>query len=147
MQWDRRNGLLWAVGDDTLAALRVGGTPAAPELVAVRSAALPEPGGHDLAPVLAAPGRFWVSTASNVWQYEPAGGRFTRVPLGSEAAGRDVKSVGGEPGTGRLLTAAPDRAGPRSWCTSVVTFHRPDGVRVLSGTHLYTARWWASWTG
>ncbi|TYC70531.1 hypothetical protein [Streptomyces sp. CB01881] len=95
--------------------------------------------------MLAAPGRFWASATAHLWQYGPAGGRFTRVPLGSEEDGRDVKSVGDEPGAGRLLTAAPDHAGPCSWCTSVLTFHRPDGTRVLRGTHLYEARRWAGW--
>ncbi|MFD0275083.1 DUF6528 family protein [Kitasatospora sp. NPDC127111] len=145
VHWDGRTGLLWAVGDDLLTALRVGGTPAVPVLTVVRSVALPESGGHDLAPVLAAPGRFWVSTATHLWQYDPAGGRFTRVRLGGEAAERDLKSVGDEPGTGRLLTAAPDHAGACSWCTSVLTLHRPGGVRVLPGTQVYKARWWPSW--
>lgn len=147
VHWDGRTRQLWAVGTDTLTALRVGGTPAAPVLTAVRSVALPERGGHDLAPVLAAPGRFWVSTAAHLWQYDPAGGRFTRVRLGDEAAERDIKSVGDEPGTGRLLTAAPDHAGACSWCTSVLRLHRPDGVRTLRGTQVYKARWWASWGG
>ncbi|MEU1419803.1 DUF6528 family protein [Kitasatospora sp. NPDC005751] len=147
VQWDGRTRLLWAVGDDELTALRVGGTPAAPVLTAARSIPLPEPGGHDLAPVLAAPGRFWVSTAEHLWQFDPAGGRFTRVRFADEAAERDIKSVGDEPGTGRLLTAAPDHAGACSWCTSVLALHGPDGARTLRGTQVYKARWWASWSG
>ncbi|MFJ2781247.1 MULTISPECIES: DUF6528 family protein [unclassified Kitasatospora] len=153
VHWDAATRLLWAVGDDVLTALRVGGTAAAPVLTAVRTTPLPEPGGHDLAPVLAAPvratpapsapgGRFWVSTAAHLWRYDPATDRFDQVRLGDEEAGRDLKSVGDEPGTGRLLTAAPDHAGPCDWCTSVLTLHRPDGTRTLRGTHLYKARWW-----
>ncbi|MFB6890277.1 DUF6528 family protein [Kitasatospora sp. NPDC056327] len=142
---DGRTGLLWALGDETLTALRVGGTAAAPTLTAERTVPLPERGGHDLAPVLAAPGRFWVSTAAHLWRYDPAADRFSRIRLGSERAEREIKSVGDEPGTGRLLTAAPDHTGPCSWCTSVLTLHRPDGARSLPGTHLYKARWWTSW--
>ncbi|MFC5664489.1 DUF6528 family protein [Kitasatospora misakiensis] len=145
VHWDARSGWLWALGDDTLTALRVGGTAAAPTLTAERSVRLPEPGGHDLAPVLAAPGRFWVSTARHLWRYDLAADRFTRIRLADERAERDIKSVGDEPGTGRLLTAAPDHAGPCAWCTSVLTLHRPDGVRQLPGVHLYKARWWTSW--
>ncbi|MEE1824820.1 DUF6528 family protein [Streptomyces sp. BE20] len=145
VHWDRRTGLLWAVGDDTLTALRVGGTAAAPTLTAVRAVPLPEPGGHDLAPVLATPGRFWVSTAGHLWRFDPATDRFSKVGLGGEQAGRDVKSVGDEPGSGRLLIAAPDHAGPCSWCTSVLSLHRPDAVRRLPGAWLYKARWWTSW--
>ncbi|MFI9364392.1 DUF6528 family protein [Kitasatospora sp. NPDC053057] len=140
--WDGRSGLLWVLGDGALIALRVGGAPAAPTLTAVRTAPLPDRGGHDLAPVLAAPGRFWLSTLRGLWQYDPAADRFTPVRLAGSAAERDVKSIGDEPGTGRLLTVAPDHTAPCDWCTSVIRLHRPEGVRTLSGTHLYKARWW-----
>ncbi|MFJ9609507.1 DUF6528 family protein [Kitasatospora sp. NPDC101176] len=139
---DARTGLLLALGDDVLLALRVGGTPAAPTLTVVRTTPLPDRGGHDLAPVLSAPGRYWVSTLEHLWSYDPSADRFTPVHLGTPAAERDVKSIGDEPGTGRILTAAPDHAGPCDWCTSVITLHRPDGVRALRGTHVYKARWW-----
>ncbi|MEE1786286.1 DUF6528 family protein [Streptomyces sp. SP17BM10] len=142
VQWDERGGLLWALGDGELTALRVGGTPGAPTLTAVRTVPLPGHGGHDLAPVLAAPGRFWVSTLGALWQYDTATGRFTRVRLADRAAERDLKSVGDEPGTGRLLTVTPEHTPPCDWCTSVLTFHRPGGTRVLRGTQLYKARWW-----
>ncbi|MFF7455459.1 DUF6528 family protein [Kitasatospora sp. NPDC008115] len=145
VHWDQRARLLWALGDDALTALRVGGTAAAPALTAERTVPLPEPGGHDLSPVLAEPGRLWVSTAGHLWRFDPAADRFTRVRLGSEGAERDIKSVGDEPRTGRLLIAAPDHAGPCSWCTSALTLHRPDGSWRLPGTHLYKARWWPSW--
>ncbi|WP_051813593.1 DUF6528 family protein [Kitasatospora sp. MBT63] len=139
---DARTGLLWTVGDDTLTALRVGGTAAAPVLTPERTLALPEPGGHDLAPVLAAPGQFWISTAGRLWRFDPSHDRFEAVPVTPQESAREVKSVGDEPGTGRLLTTAPDHAGPCTWCTSVLTCHRPDGIRRLEGTHLYKARWW-----
>ncbi|MEV7770372.1 DUF6528 family protein [Kitasatospora sp. NPDC086791] len=149
VHWDGRSGLLRVLGDSALTALRVGGTPAAPTLTAVRSTPLPGPGGHDLAPVLAAPGRFWVSTSAGLWTYDPAADRFTPVHLADPAAERDVKSVGDEPGrTGRLLTVTPDPAGPCAWCTSVLTLHRPEGARTLRGTQLYKARWWGgAWGG
>ncbi len=145
VQWDARTRLLWALGDDTLTALRVGGSAAAPTLTVERSVPLPERGGHDLAPVLASPGRFWVSTTAHLWRFDPPTDRFTRIRLADERAERDIKSVGDEPGSGRLLTAAPDHAGPCTWCTSVLTLHRPDGVRYLPGAQLYKARWWTSW--
>ncbi|MEV6978423.1 DUF6528 family protein [Kitasatospora sp. NPDC093806] len=145
VHWDARSRLLWALGDDTLTALRVTGPPDAPVLAAVRTVPLPEPGGHDLAPVLAEPGRFWVSTGGHLWRYDPAADRFTRVRLTGGQDGRGIKSVGDEPGSGRLLTTAPDHAGPCSWCTSVLTLHRPGAERTLPGTRLYKARWWTSW--
>ncbi|MEV7025518.1 DUF6528 family protein [Kitasatospora sp. NPDC093558] len=142
VEWDRHTGLLWALGHDTLTALTVGGTPDAPTLTAVRDVPLPDRGGHDLAPVLAAPGRFWVSTLHGLWEYDTGDGGFTPVRFADRAAERDIKSVGDEPGTGRLLTVAPTHTAPCDWCTSVLTLHRPDGTRLLRGTQLYKARWW-----
>ncbi|WP_459649827.1 DUF6528 family protein [Kitasatospora sp. Ki12] len=145
VHWDARTGLLWALGATTLTALRVGGTPAAPTLTVARSTSLPDRGGHDLAPVLASPGRFWVSTLAGLWSYDPSEDRFTRVRLADRAAERDVKSVGDEPGrTGRLLTVTPAHTGPCDWCTAAITLHRPEGTRALPGTHLYKARWWGA---
>ncbi|MFD8750758.1 DUF6528 family protein [Kitasatospora sp. NPDC059577] len=144
VQWDGRSGLLRVLGDSALVALRVAGTAAAPTLTAVRSTPLPGAGGHDLAPAVGAPGRFWVSTSAGLWSYDPSADRFAPVHLAAPADERDVKSVGDEPGrTGRLLTAAPEHTGPCDWCTSVISLHRPEGVRVLRGTHLYKARWWS----
>ncbi|MFE4393329.1 MULTISPECIES: DUF6528 family protein [Streptomycetaceae] len=145
VHWDARTGLLWVLGDTALTALRVGGTPAAPALTVVRSSPLPDRGGHDLAPVLADPGRFWVATLTGLWRFDPATDRFTAVHLADPAAERDLKSVGDEPGTGRLLTVAPEHEAPCDWCTSVITLHRPEGTRSLRGSHLYKARWWSVW--
>ncbi|MFF2616081.1 hypothetical protein [Kitasatospora sp. NPDC058046] len=99
----------------------------------------------DLAPVLADPGRFWVATLTGLWRFDPATDRFTAVHLADPAAERDLKSVGDEPGTGRLLTAAPEHEAPCDWCTSVITLHRPEGTRSLRGSRLYKARWWSVW--
>lgn len=153
VHWDGRTGLLWVLGDGELTGLRVGGTPDAPTLAAVRSAPLPDRGGHDLAPVLGAPGRFWVSTLNGLWQYDPAADGFTPVhladpgdPAAGPAAERDVKSIGDDPaGTGRLLTAAPDHSGPCDWCTSAIRLHRPERTWNLTGARLYKARWWSSY--
>ncbi|MFE5585997.1 DUF6528 family protein [Kitasatospora sp. NPDC056531] len=141
---DARTGLLWVLGDDRLTALRVGGTAAEPTLTAVRSAPLPDQGGHDLAPVLGEPGRFWVSTLNGIWTYDPGADRFTPVHLADPAAERGVKSIGDDPRTGRLLTVAPDHNGPCDWCTSVIRLDRPEGTWTLGGTQLYKARWWES---
>ncbi|MEU4116596.1 hypothetical protein AB0F71_19145 [Kitasatospora sp. NPDC028055] len=111
-------------------------------LTAVRSAPLPDRGGHDLAPVLGAPGRFWVSTLHGLWRYDPAADRFAAVRLADPADERDVKTLGDDPGTGRLLRVAPDHSGACDWCTSVIRLHRPEGTWKLPGTQLYKARWW-----
>ncbi|MFJ4593848.1 MULTISPECIES: DUF6528 family protein [unclassified Kitasatospora] len=144
VQWDEGAELLWVLGDDTLLALRVGGTPDIPSLTPERSVPLPEVGGHDLAPVRSAPGTFWLSTGDRLWRYDSHLDRFEAVGLGAEDSARGIKSVGSEPVTGRLLTVTPDHAGPCSWCTSAVTFHHPDGTLALTGTELYKARWWTT---
>ncbi len=144
VQWDEGADLLWVLGDDTLLALRVGGTPDIPSLTPERSIPLPEVGGHDLAPVRSAPGTFWLSTGDRLWRYDSHLDRFEAVGLGAEDSARGIKSVGSEPATGRLLTITPDHAGPCSWCTSAVTFHHPDGTLALTGTELYKARWWTT---
>ncbi|MFE3874811.1 DUF6528 family protein [Kitasatospora sp. NPDC059146] len=154
VHWDERSGLLWVLGDGELTGLRVGGDPDAPALTAVRSAPLPDQGGHDLAPVLGSPGRFWVSTLNGLWQYDPAADGFTAVHLADPAdparsadpaEERDVKSIGDEPGTGRLLTVVPDHSPACDWCTSVIRLHRPERTWKLTGTQLYKARWWGGW--
>ncbi|MER6303740.1 DUF6528 family protein [Kitasatospora sp. NPDC001539] len=142
VSWDERTGLLWVLGDDELTGLRVGGAPDEPTLSAVRTAPLPGRGGHDLAPALGAPGRFWVSSLTGLWQYDPAADGFTAVRLAEPADERDVKSIGDDPGTGRLLTVRPDHRSPCDWCTSVIRLHRPEGARTLRGAQLYKARWW-----
>ncbi|MER8184655.1 DUF6528 family protein [Kitasatospora sp. NPDC094015] len=139
VHWDPQRRLLWALGSTELTALRVGGTAAAPTLSAVRSTPLPSAGGHDLSPVLASPGRYWVSTETALWEYDPDADRFAPVRL--SGGGRGIKSIGDAPGTGRVLTASPEPGNACTWCTTVLALHRPDGSRVLTGTRLYKARW------
>ncbi|MFI9274954.1 DUF6528 family protein [Kitasatospora sp. NPDC052896] len=144
VHFDPTSGLLWAVGDRELTAYEVSGPAAAPGLTKVRTTALPEGDGHDLGPVLSSPGRLWVTTGRHVWQYAPAQNTFTPVRLSNAEADEDVKSVGDDPRTGRILAITPAEGGACDWCTSVLTFYRRDATRTLNGTQLYKARWWTS---
>lgn len=141
---DPATGLLWALGSLHLLALKVTGTPAEPALTLVRTVPLPEPGGHDLAPVLTMPGHLWTTTRHHAWQYSPTTGRFIRARLSRTGTDPSLKAVGDDPRTGRLLTTAPEPGHACSWCTATLTFHRPHGTRALPGTQLYKARWWTS---
>ncbi len=147
VHWDPRTRLLWALGSRELVALRVGGTPADPELSVARRVALPTRGGHDLAPVLTRPGRLWVTTASGVYQYATGEGAFVSYPLQSRISGPDVKSVGDDPKTGRVLVTRPERGHSCVWCTTTLILYRPDGTRTLLRGGMYKARWWSTARG
>ncbi|MYW05173.1 DUF6528 family protein [Streptomyces sp. SID3343] len=145
VHYDPAGALLWALGDRELVAYSVTGTAAAPTLTRVRTATLPETGGHDLSPVLSAPGRLWITGHDHVWQYDPAARTFEAVHLSADP--RDeagVKSIGDDPATGRILTVRPTADNPCSWCTSTLTLFRPDGTRTLANARLYKARWWTA---
>ncbi|GAA2998406.1 DUF6528 family protein [Kitasatospora albolonga] len=140
VHWDGARGLLWALGSTELTALRPGGTPAAPTLTTVRTVPLPGPGGHDLAPVAGAPGRFWITARDRVWQYDPADDSFTPFPRAE--SGEPVKSVDDDPVTGQVMTVSPDPDTACPWCSSTLALHRPDSRRELAGLRFYKARWW-----
>ncbi|MFC5648574.1 DUF6528 family protein [Paenibacillus solisilvae] len=77
--WDSRMNLLWTVGNDHVAALRVGGSDAAPELREMNLYRLPTRHGHDLQPVSGDPGRLWVSTGAAVISSRSRRGFSTRT--------------------------------------------------------------------
>jgi hypothetical protein len=145
VHYDPAAALLWALGDRELVAYTVAGTAAEPTLTRVRTAVLPEAGGHDLSAVLAIPGSLWVTGHAHVWRYHTASGTFEAVRLSADPRDEaQVKSVGDDPGTGRILTVRPAADNPCSWCTSTLTLFRPDGTRTLAETRLYKARWWTA---
>ncbi|WP_242705108.1 DUF6528 family protein [Streptomyces griseocarneus] len=144
VHWDPRTRLLWALGSRQLVALRVGGTPGDPELSVDRRVELPTRGGHDLAPVLSTPGRLWVTTRSAVYQYSTVEEAFVAYPLRSRIDGPDVKSVGDDPDTGRVLVSRPEPGHACAWCTTTLVLYQPDGTRTLLRGGMYKARWWSA---
>lgn len=144
VHWDPHTGLLWALGSRELIALRVSGPDDDPGLTVVHRTALPTRSGHDLAPVLASPGRLWVTTGSGVYQYATAQRRFVGYPLQSRISAPDVKSIGDDPSTGQILLARPERGNACSWCTATLTLYQPDGTRRLVHGGMYKARWWTA---
>ncbi|MEV6286487.1 DUF6528 family protein [Kribbella sp. NPDC051770] len=137
VQWDPVRKLLWALGDTTVVALKVGGTAAAPTLAPERTVALPSPGGHDLTPVLGDPDRLWISTTSFVYQFSKSTGKFM-----STHDWPDVRSVGSTP-RGQVVRTSPAPDCATSWCTDTVTFSGPDFTRTLPGAEIYKARVWS----
>ncbi|MER5639494.1 DUF6528 family protein [Kitasatospora sp. NPDC002227] len=132
VHWDGPRELLWAVSDSALTAFRAG-----EGLEPVRSVPLPTPGGHDLAAVAAHPDRLWVTTNRHVYQYSVSSGTFS--PAAGDGPG--IKSIGDDRRSGQILAVHPDRENPSPWCTSTLTFTRPDGSGRLARTSLYKARW------
>nr|WP_246470249.1 DUF6528 family protein [Streptomyces olivoverticillatus] len=147
VHWDPGTRLLWALGSRELVALKVSGSAGDPALSVARRVDLPTRNGHDLAPVLTARGRLWVTTASAVYQYATAQGRFVSYPLQSRISGPGVKSIGDDPRTGQVLLARPEPGNPCDWCTSTLTLYQPDGTRTLLRGGVYKARWWTTARG
>jgi hypothetical protein len=143
LQWDPQRRVLWALGDDYLVALRVGGTSAAPELTEVHRVSLPTYGGHDLDQVASRPDRLWVTTNSHVYQYSKSHDRFVRDFPGAGAIDRSgVKSVGDAPLTRQVLSIGPEPGHPCTWCSTTVQTDRPAGEYTLVDGAMYKARWW-----
>ncbi|MBA8949799.1 DUF6528 family protein [Actinomadura namibiensis] len=146
--WDPRRRTLWAIGDDHLVELKVGGTAAAPTLAEKRRETLPSHGGHDLAPVHGDRDRLWITTNTGVYQYDKTSRKFRQdfrhaakvkgLPL--------VKAVGDHPATGQVLLTRPKRGCATTWCTDTAEFfgkRRWDATRTLPQAQFYKARWFA----
>ncbi|GAA2772565.1 DUF6528 family protein [Saccharopolyspora taberi] len=141
--WDAQRGVLWAIGDDHLVALKIGGTPADPVITEAHEVALPTPHGHDLTPVVGDPDRLWLSTGTQVYQYSKSRDEFISDFPGAERISREgVKTVGTAPATGRVLTTSPQAGHPCTWCTDTVQLDQPEGALTLEGAAIYKARWW-----
>ncbi len=147
VHWDPRTRLLWAVGSRQLVALEAGGEEDDPTLTVVRRVTLPTRNGHDLAPVLASPGRLWVTTGSAVYQYSTAEQAFVPYALQSRVSAPGIKSVGDDPRTGQVLVTRPEPGHACSWCTTTLVLYQPDGARTLLRGGIYKARWWTTARG
>lgn len=141
VSWDDQRQLLWAVGDSQLVALKVTGPAHSPGLSLARSVTLPDPSGHDLDLVASAPGRMWVTTGDHVLQYDPDCAQFIDYDGQAAIDISDVKSVGDDPATGRVLTFRPQPGNACAWCGSTVALHLPSGSLQLPGSRIYKARW------
>lgn len=136
--WDPTNQLLWVLGGDKLAGLRIGGTPASPVISDGPVMTLPTGGGHDLTPVLENHDLLWVSTGTKVYQVSKSA---AAVVATFDEAG--IKSIGSMPNAQQVRTSP--KAGCRTgWCTDTVRFAVPVATRTLSGAEIYKARVWSS---
>ncbi|MQY15247.1 hypothetical protein SRB5_54260 [Streptomyces sp. RB5] len=148
LQWDARLRVLWALGRHELVAYRVQGTADRPEIKRGRSAELPHPdgdhaGGHDLGQVAGNPDRLWVTTRHEVLQYSKKRREFVKDYPGAARTDReDVKSIGSDHRSGRLLSTSPEDGLHQSWWTTSVRLDEPTGAVKLADGGIYKARWW-----
>ncbi|WJH37311.1 DUF6528 family protein [Paenibacillus sp. CC-CFT747] len=141
--WDPERKLLWAVGDDRLAAFSVGGAPHAPVLSRVQEKKLPTLWGHDLSPVFGDTDLLWVTTNSGVYQYKKSTGTWSSRYPGSEQANRGfVKSMGNQP-SGAIIQTVPKEGALYAWGTDTADLFLPDRKLVLPETSVYKARIWS----
>jgi hypothetical protein len=140
--WDPQREVLWALGHDSLVALRVEGTADAPELRESSKTALPSADGHELQPVYGNPDRLWVTTGSAVYQYVKSDGTWSKgFPDAVRISRKAVKSIG-TGSTGQVALTTPKAGCVNSWCTDSVQFVAPDMVRTRAGAAIYKARVW-----
>ncbi|CAM04858.1 hypothetical protein A8924_6015 [Saccharopolyspora erythraea NRRL 2338] len=141
--WDGERGVLWALGDDHLVVLTIGGTVADPVLTETRKVALPTRHGHDLTPVPGNADLLWVSTGTRVYQYSKSRNAFLDDYPGAGRIDREgVKTVGSDPSTGRVLSTSPQPGHTCTWCTETVQLEQAAGALTLEDAGIYKARWW-----
>lgn len=139
--WDPRRKVLWAIGDDHLVSLKVGGTPAAPTLTEADRVTLPSQGGHDLSPVYGDRDKLWITTNSGVYRYAKSKKAFTTGSLNLPG----VKAIGNNPVTNQVLLTRPKQGCATTWCTDTVEFFGRrswNATRTLPSAQFYKARWW-----
>ncbi|MEW2352898.1 DUF6528 family protein [Spirillospora sp. NPDC029432] len=146
--WDPRREVLWAIGDDDLVSLKVGGTAAAPTLEEASRIALPSQGGHDLAPVYGNRDRLWITTNHGVYQYSKSRKAFTKSYRHSGDVDLPVvKAVGNNPSTGQVVLTRPKAGCATTWCTDTAEFfgaRSMDATRTLPGAQFYKVRWFVA---
>ncbi|MFC5753699.1 DUF6528 family protein [Actinomadura rugatobispora] len=143
--WDPRRKVLWAIGDDHLVSLKVGGTAGKPTLKEVSRSALPSQGGHDLAPVYGDRDRLWITTNYGVYQYVKSTKRYTASYRGSADIDLPiVKAVGDNPSTRQVVLTRPREGCATTWCTDTAEFFgsaSQKATRTLPGAQFYKVRW------
>jgi hypothetical protein len=133
--WDEGRRALWALGGDVLRRYTVGDDTSSTRLERTFDIALPDGGGHDLAPIPSSPLLF-VSTLRHAWHFDRDRLRFSPHETLADAA--NVKSYAVHPRTGRVVYV---QAEGKDWWAERLHFQRPDGTLRLAGERLYKARW------
>ena len=146
--WDPGRKVLWAIGDDDLVGLKVGGTAARPTLKLASRSTLPSAGGHDLAPVYGDRDRLWITTHHGVYQYVKSTKRFTKSYRAAKSIDLPiVKAVGNHPTTGQVVLTRPQDGCATTWCTDTAEFFgsaSQKATRTLPDAQFYKVRWFTA---
>ncbi|HJD23342.1 MAG TPA: metallophosphoesterase [Firmicutes bacterium] len=151
LAWDPDLQVLWALGGKELVAYGLGGTTEEPALVLREDLVfdLPTAGGHDLYPVYGDTDRLWVTTVTDVYQFDTRTGEFlTGYDSYGAISSPNIKSVGNQPYSGTIVRAIPNGT-MAEWNTNTVDLFAPDGqggyladTRVHNHDAYYKVRAW-----
>jgi len=148
--WDDERQILWAIGRRVLTAYRVtlntDGSVSVAEDAAFR-ATIPTDNAHDLAPVYGDKNLLWISTGSNVYQFNKTTKAFSTNYDGNKYLNRSgIKGVGNFD-DGSIVYIYPDGEF-KSWTSRSMTFVVDGGGVMASAVftsetgHFYKVRVW-----
>ncbi len=121
--WDPTDGVLWALGGNTLNAYKIGGSPSStPTITLIRDKGTGGfSGGHCLSPVYGNPDRLWLSVGSVVYQFSKSKNRlYSDYPGNSRISIRNVKSVNNYANGTAVWTVADPNNGTATHNTNTV---------------------------
>lgn len=127
--WDPENQVLWALGRDMLRAFSVSknlfGKIEVNEVEEYRST-VPTDYGHNLSPVYGDINKLWISSGSQVYQYDKTTKEFSSMFEGSDKITHSRVKAMGNFYDGSLLLTFPDGV-YRSWTTATVSYYPKSG--------------------
>ena len=123
--WDPQQQLIYTHGDE-LVGVKVTGTASDPKLEQEFSIELPNKGGHDLAPVLGSPSKYWVTNIEHLYWFDADDRTLTREYPGQDTLERmNIKAVTNFPESKRVVTTSPNGADQIEWLTNEVYVYTP----------------------
>jgi len=131
--WDFKRNQLWALGLDTLYAIKYLSAES-PSLSMVDRYALPSHEGHDLFPRKNGKTLF-VTTKKSVYDFDPQTGAFRHLEPFSKL--EDVKSIAELSDNGDIAVVQA----VSQWWNDTVMFFKPEQNKRMSGARFYKARW------
>ncbi len=138
--WDAQSSVIRVTAQNSLTALTVGGTEAAPTLseYATLTSTLPSSGGLDVSAYYGDPNKLLVSTRSGVYTYNKPAKTYTAISGSAFRSG--VHATGNEP-LGMIVQSRPGISG-----SQYVDFYKNNGdvlySRNIAGSSIYRARIW-----
>lgn len=149
--WDPELSILWAVGSNYLTGYTVGGTAAAPTLTEDMSLriTLPTAYAKDIQSVNGNPNLLWVTTSTNVYQYNITTKSWAMNYDGHTSLNTSgVRSISNQP-DGNIVVEAVQDGHFNGWTTRTISFYCLDSeeapfhqTRFRSNMAAYRARVW-----